>query len=133
MPRGSANFKTADIVAIREACASGLTINELAARYAVDRSTIANIVKGVSWQSAGGPIQPPHTGPRSNTGYWGVTANGAGNRFSVVIRHEGRQVSLGVWKDVVDAARHYDAVARELGYPPERLNFSAVEPVTAEH
>jgi hypothetical protein len=122
--RQRTRLTAAEVVAMREALgAETTTIADLAARHTVSRSTIANIATGKSWKDIGGPRQAGHTGPRSSTGYWGVTANGAGNRFSVVIRVNGRQVSLGVFKDVAEAARRYDAVARELGFPPERLNF----------
>jgi hypothetical protein len=122
--RSRTRLTAAEVVAMREALAAGTsTIADLAERYGVSRSTIANIATGKSWKNAGGPRQPVQTGPRSRTGYWGVTANGAGNRFSVVIRVNGRQVSLGVFKEVAAAARRYDAVARELGHPPEKRNF----------
>lgn len=64
---------------------------------------------------------PPRS--RSNTGYWGVSSNGARNRFDVTLYHDGKHYRLGVYRDMDDAARAYDAKGRELGFPPERLNF----------
>ena len=63
---------------------------------------------------------PPRS--RTNTGYWGVSSNGARNRFDVTLYHEGKHHRLGVYRDMVTAARAYDAKARELGFPPDRLN-----------
>ena len=49
--------------------------------------------------------------------------DGAGNRFWVYLTHQGRQISLGYTTCAIESARRYDAVARELGFPPEKLNF----------
>jgi hypothetical protein len=119
-----AKIRAADALAIREAMSAGTTtIDELAARYGVHRATIASIATGKRWKWAGGPLLPRHTGPRSNTGFWGVTANGAGNRCWISIRIAGRPVSLGHTKCSIEGARRYDAIAHELGIPPEKLNF----------
>ena len=122
--RSRTRFTAADIVAIREELATGaVTAADLAVRYRVHRDTIANIAVGKSWKTAGGPRQPRHTGPRSNTGFWGVTANGAGNRFTVHVTKEGQSRTFGWFKDVEEAARACDHVARALGSSPKKLNF----------
>jgi hypothetical protein len=41
----------------------------------------------------------------------------------VHIRANGRQKWLGDLRDPIEAARLYDARARELGFPREKLNF----------
>lgn len=118
-------FTKAEVIAIREELAAGTaTIDELAARSGAHRTTIADIASGRSWTEVGGPTgTKPSPQPRSTSGYWGVTANGVGNRFWVYLRHNGRQVSLGYTTCPEEGARRYDAVARELGFPPEKLNF----------
>ena len=88
-----------------------------------DFRTIKQIATHSTWKHVSGPKLGPSWGPRTNTGYWGVTANGAGNRFTVSLYHDGRKYAFGWFKDVVEAARAYDAKACELGLPPDRLNF----------
>lgn len=113
-----------DVLSIRESLATGAAVpDELARRYRVTPRTIRQIATHDTWKHVRGPKLTPNWGPRTNTGYWGVTANGAGNRFSVSLYHDGRKYAFGWFKDVVEAARAYDAKARELGMPPERLNF----------
>ena len=115
---------TAEQVAeIREAVAAGDEPSlGIAERFGIGSSQLYKIVRGSAWPHVGGSITRID-GPRSNAGYWGVTANGIGSRFLVCIRVNGRVEWLGNLKDPVAAARLYDARARELGYPPEKLNF----------
>ena len=94
----------------------------IAQQYGVSPQTIINIATRHTFRHVGGPDPAPR-GPRSRSGYWGVTMNGIGNRFFVNLQHEGRIYSLGTYRDAESAARAYDAKARELGFPPERLNF----------
>ena len=111
------------VVEIREAVAAGdVSRLEIAAQFGIRRGQLDKIVRGTAWANAGGRITRID-GPRSNTGYWGVTANTMGNRFQVCIRVNGRVQWLGYLKDPVAAALPYDARARKLGYPPEKLNF----------
>jgi hypothetical protein len=113
-----------DVVTIRESLATGTAApDELASQYRVSPRTIKQIATHDTWKHVRGPKLAPNWGPRTNSGYWGVTANGAGNRFTVSLYHDGRKYAFGWFKDVVEAARAYDAKARELGLPPERLNF----------
>ena len=65
----------------------------------------------------------PHTTSRTNTGYWGVTVNGAGNRIDAWVRYGRRQHRDGRCQELITAAKAYDAKARELGMPREKLNF----------
>jgi hypothetical protein len=112
----------ADVVAIREAVAAGQSRLELAAHYDVHRSHIDRLVRGENWRSAGGPITG-HGWPRTNTGYWGVSANGAGNRFYASIVINSNRRTLGSHRDPETAARRYDAAARAAGFPADRINF----------
>ena len=105
----------------------------VAERYGVSTNYVYSIVRGQVRKNAGGPIttgwrkqeRPARipSRPTSNTGYWGVTANGFGNRFDVCVRHKGRQHWVGRFRDPITAAKAHDAKARELGLPRERLNF----------
>ena len=113
-----------DVVTIRESLATGSAVpDDLARQYRVSSRTIKQIATHSTWKHVSGPKLGPSWGPRTNTGYWGVTANGAGNRFTVSLYHDGRKYAFGWFKDVVEAARAYDAKACELGLPPDRLNF----------
>ena len=113
-----------DVVTIRESLASGSAFpDDLARQYRVSPRTIKQIATHSTWKHVSGPKLGPTWGPRTNTGYWGVTANGAGNRFTVSLYHDGRKYAFGWFKDVVEAARAYDAKAREVGLPSEKLNF----------
>ncbi len=107
-------------------CAAGTaTIAELAARFAVHRATIANIAIGKSWSAAGGPIIERPTGPRSNTGFWGVTANSTVSRFWVYVKHEGRQISLGNTACAIGGATTRDlARTAEPGGRRRHCNFT---------
>jgi hypothetical protein len=133
-PTGTAGHSLAsrlgadDVLLIRESLATGTAVpDELARQYRVTPRTIRQIATHDTWKHVRGPKLTPNWGPRTNTGYWGVTANGAGNRFSVSLYHDGRKYAFGWYKDVVEAARAYDAKARELGLPPQRLNFPDVD------
>jgi hypothetical protein len=111
------------VVEIRAAVAAGtISHTALADWYGISRAYIDTLARGDARLAAGGQMQR-RTRPRSNTGYFGVCANGAGNRFVVTIRENGKQKSIGYLKDPIEAARLYDARARELGFPPEKLNF----------
>jgi hypothetical protein len=111
-------------MAIRESLAAGAAVpDDLARQYRVTPRTIKQIATHDTWKHVQGPKLASNWRPRTNTGYWGVTANGAGNRFSVSLYHDGRKYAFGWFKDVDEAARAYDAKARELRLPPERLNF----------
>jgi hypothetical protein len=112
------------VIEIRELLATGnFTQTEIAERYGVNRGTIGMIATRVSWQHLSGP-KP--AGPRrsgKDTGYLGVTTDEAGNRFYASIRDKGRQRAIGEFDDPIAAAKAYDERARELGLPPEKLNF----------
>ena len=92
-----------------------LTSQEIADRIGVGVNTVRRLVRMQQ------PPAPPRS--RSSTGYWGVTANSARNRFLATLYHDGRHYSLKIHRDPESAARAYDAKARELGFPPEKLNF----------
>jgi hypothetical protein len=102
--------------------AEGVSRAEIAHHFGVSERTIAGIARRETWQQVDGP-KLPAGGPRTNTGFWGVTANHARTRFNAWIRHGGRTRHLGVFRHAVNAARAYDAKARQLGLPPEKLNF----------
>jgi hypothetical protein len=113
-----------DVLTIRESLAAGAAVpDDLAVQYHVTPRTIKQIATHDTWKHVHGPKLASNGRPRTNTGYWGVTANGARNRFSVSLYYDGRKYAFGWFKDVGEAARAYDAKARELGLPPERLNF----------
>lgn len=115
----------AQVAEIRAALATGtFSGKELAQRYCVSDSTISTIAHRTTWKDVPGPSAVRHFGPpRTNTGYFGVSGNGAMNRFVVAIRENGTPRTLGVFRDPIEAAKCYDARARALGYPRERLNF----------
>jgi hypothetical protein len=114
----------AQVVAIREAMAAGTPgPRALARQYGVSRQTIHNLARHTTRKAAGGPVYQPSAGPRTNTGYWGVTANGAGNRFAVALTHNHRRYTFGTCRSALESVRLYDAKARELGVPPAKLNF----------
>ncbi len=111
------------VIEIRATVAAGtISRSALASWYGISRTYVDALARGDARQSAGGQIQR-RNGPQSNTGYWGVTGNGAGNRFMLTIRENGRQKHLGYVRDPIEGARIYDARARELGFPREKLNF----------
>jgi hypothetical protein len=118
----TAKLSPAEVATIREAVAGGESRLALAAQYGLSRSHVDRLVRGESWRSVGGPITR-RDGPQTNTGYWGVTANSAGNRFGASIVINGNRRALGIHRDLVTAARRYDAAAREAGFPADRLNF----------
>ena len=102
-------------------------------RYAVSLSYVYAIAEGRVQASAGGPLTTgwreqdrpgvTRTTPRTNTGYWDVTVNGAGNRIDAWVRYGRRQHWVGRCQELITAAKAYDAKARELGMPREKLNF----------
>ena len=131
---GRAKLTAEQVVAIREELAANHhSKRAVAERYGMSVSYVYAIAEGRVRANAGGPLttgwrkqQRPAripSRPTSNTGYWGVTANGFGNRFDVWVRHKGRQIWVGRYRDPITAARAHDVKARELGLPPERLNF----------
>jgi hypothetical protein len=123
MSRGRAKLSADQARAIRDLLAAGtVTQVELADRFGVTKQAINQIARGINWKAIGGPPPAPAR-PRTNTGYWGVTANGAGNRFTVTLHHEGVIYRLGTYRDLEAAARAFDAKARELAFPRQRLNF----------
>ena len=123
----SPKLTTDQVGEIRELLADGSPDRAaIGRRYGVSDTTIAAIASGTLWKHiTGPPAKPP--GPKSNTGYFGVTGNGMMNRFQATITIDRRRVSLGVFRDPVEAARAYDAKAYGLGYPPEQLNFPVEE------
>lgn len=111
------------VVAIRTAVAAGdCDRTALAAQFDISLSHLSHVVRGSVRAEAGGPITR-RSGPQTNTGYWGVSANSMRTRFVVTIREDGTQKSIGYVRDPIAGARLYDARARELGFPPEKLNF----------
>ena len=85
----------AQVEEIREAVAAGnVSRLVIAAQFGIRRGQLDKIVRGTAWTNAGGPISRID-GPRSDTAYWGVNANSAGNRFQVCIRVNGRVEWLG--------------------------------------
>ena len=111
------------VIEIRAAVAAGtISSTALAAWYGISRAYVYTLARGDARLDTGGPVQR-RTGSHSNTGYFGVSANGAGNRFVVTIRENDRQKAIGYVRDPIEGARIYDARARELGFPPEKLNF----------
>lgn len=112
------------VIEIRRLLAEGsASQSEIGRRYGVTHSTINEIALRVTWKHVDGPAPRHHVRPRSNTGFWGITANGAGNRFMANILENGKLRCLGIFRDPVEAAKVRDARARKLGYPPEKLNF----------
>ena len=58
----------AEVIAIREAYATGdVSQKELGRQYALDQSTICDIVRGISWPGAGGPTVAVGTGRTPRT------------------------------------------------------------------
>ena len=99
-----------------------LNHREIGDLFGVSSQTVTSIAHRRVYKHLDGPDPAPKR-PRSKSGYWGVTANGFGNRFFVTLQHEGVTYHLGTFRDAETAARAYDAKARELGFPRERLNF----------
>ena len=123
-PEYPAKLTEEQVVDIRCVLAEGSrTQVDIARRYGVTQSTISAIALRNHWKHVDGPSARHHVRPRSNTGFWGITANGAGNRFLATVRENGKERNLGVFRDPVEAAKVRDARARELGFPPEKLNF----------
>ena len=111
------------VIAIRAAMAAGtLSRTALAAWYGISRGYLYMLARGNARQEVGGEVRR-RNGPRSNTGYFGVSTNGARNRFMVMIWENGRQKYVGYVRDPIEGARLYDARARELGFARERLNL----------
>jgi hypothetical protein len=48
----------ADVMAIRQAHARGVSLERLAAQYSIDRMTVSDVVRGLSWVNVGGPLAP---------------------------------------------------------------------------
>lgn len=59
----------------------------------------------------------------NTSGYKGVTFNKECNRWQAYIHQDGRQYHLGLFHDIVDAARAYDAAAQEKFGEFARPNF----------
>lgn len=62
-------------------------------------------------------------GPRSKSGFKGVSWHAGAGRWRATTISNGRQVHLGYFDNVEDAARAYDAKAREIFGEFARLNF----------
>jgi hypothetical protein len=60
---------------------------------------------------------------RNKTGFRGVSWHKAGGIFAATIQFQGRYKWIGSFKDAEEAARAYDAVARDLHGEFARLNF----------
>lgn len=107
---------------------TALTQAEVGSRFGVSKQTISNIARRRTWPNVGDKaLDRPTMRPQTNTGFWGVTANGAGNRFLAWITENGPRRELGSFRDPIEAARRYDKRARELGFAAERLNFPDAE------
>lgn len=62
--------------------------------------------------------------PSNNTsGYYGVSWNGATNKWQAQITAEGKNHYLGVFVDKIEAAKAYDKCAREVHGEFATLNF----------
>jgi len=62
-----------------------------------------------------------NTIPKS--GYKGVGWYYRTNKWRAFIMHKGKRYWLGYFDDPKEAAKAYDAKARELGRPEHKLNF----------
>ncbi len=60
---------------------------------------------------------------KSRSGYKGVCYDKAKNRWRAAIVHHGRRIHLGYFKDKIEAARVYDAAAKEYFGQFARTNF----------
>jgi hypothetical protein len=76
-------------------------------------------VDGPNAASASTLLQPHRTSSYRGVGCWNKQAG----RWFAQITHEGRQQRLGSFADEADAARAYDARARQLHGAAARLNF----------
>jgi hypothetical protein len=57
------------------------------------------------------------------SGFHGVGYYRRTNKWRAIIKHKGKTEHLGYFDDPKEAARAYDAKARELGRPEHKLNF----------
>jgi len=113
----------AQALEIRGLLAAGnLNHREIGDLFGVSSQTVTSIAHRRTYKHIDGPDPAPKR-HRASSGYWGVTANGFGNRFYVNVYHGGVTHRLGTFYDAESAARAYDAKVRELGMPAERLNF----------
>ena len=120
----SSQLTEEQVLAIKRLLGEGsATQADIARRHGVTQTAINKIARGLIWSHVDGPPVRHYIRPRTTTGFWGITANGAGNRFMANIHENGKTRCLGIFRDPVEAAKVRDARARELGFPREKLNF----------
>lgn len=112
-----------DVLEIRQTLAEGrMSQTALARKYGVSGRTIYEVAQKLAHRAVGGPDPAAPIG-KTNTRYWGVTADGTRKLFTAAFRHNGTSYRLGIFRSAEEAARAYDDKAQALGIPARRLNF----------
>lgn len=65
--------------------------------------------------------------------YRGVGWNRALGKWDAQIKHSYRRIYIGYFEEEIEAARAFDAKARELGWPEHGLNFPSDDRKGAKH
>lgn len=113
------------VIGIRERAFNGESNIALAKEFGIPDSAISLLVRGVNWKHAGGPIMtrsrrgynpykaPVLTNPNSKTGLKGVRLTQTG-KYQVDIKiNGGKQIRLGTFPTVEEAASAYAKAANE--------------------
>ena len=115
------------VLEIRDLLAEGTTQAEIARQYGVSRQVIHLVAQHKTWRNLDGEAAATaKSGERAR--YHGVIPVDRQRVYVASVQHDGRRHHLGTFSDPETAARAHDAKARELGMPPERLNFPEERP-----
>ena len=92
----------------------------------IDKNRLNNIVENLRWVSSSENSRNRSMMANNTTGYKGVSFHNykENKKYRAEIRHEGKYYHLGYFHTAEDAARAYDAKARELDSVHFTLNFN---------
>lgn len=93
----------------------------------IDNDTLNNCVDNLRWCTASQNQQnKPSSGQKSKTSkYKGVSWDKKNKRWLVQIQFNNKNLNLGRFQDEVEAAKHYDEMARKYHQKFAQTNFKA--------